>query len=431
MDGPDHRTPPTVLLGVESANPPADATTVLPGPGSSIGPYRITDQLGEGGMGVVYRAEDSLLNRTVALKILPPHLFRSPEYLERFRIEAQAQARLQSPNVVTLYTMVEDRAGLVLVMEYVEGETLEQRIAERGALPAEEALRIFEQVLLGVEQAHRLGIVHRDLKPGNVFLTRGGPVKIMDFGVAKLTDRKEFTTAGSRIGTLLYISPEQVEGLEADARSDIYTLGVSLYQALTGRLPFTHETEFALMRAHLEEPPPPPSTVQPDIPAEVEAVVLRAMAKDPAKRFGSATEFRKAVLGCLRKLRLRPLQPGAAPVAPQAKSPIVETLKAMTRRIATRRSLFGRLGVEIALVIAIVLLALFLGLYPRSKPDAEPSSADASARDTTTTPKRSSPAPERAASSKPRPSAPTSPAVAPPAKPPDKYEDLRRAWGGG
>lgn len=384
-------------------------------------------------MGVVYRAEDTLLNRTVALKVLPPHLFRSPEYLERFRIEAQAQARLQSPNVVTLYTMLDDPAGLVLVMEHVEGETLEQRIAERGPLPAEEALRIFEQVLLGVDQAHRLGIVHRDLKPGNIFLTRGGPVKIMDFGVAKLTDRKEFTTAGSRIGTLLYISPEQVQGLETDSRSDLYTLGVSLYQAVTGQPPFRHETEFALMRAHLEEPPPPPTAVRPDLPAEIEGVILRAMEKDPEKRFATATEFRKAVMGCLRTIRLRPLQSGAASAAPRPKPSIIETLKSMTRRTSRSRSLFGRLGVELALVGAIVLLALFLGLYPRSKPDSDSSSTRTAtpAQSNPATPQRAWSAPDRPASTKPRPSAPAGPGTPPPVKAPDKYEDLRRAWGGG
>ncbi len=425
MEGFPQRPAPTVLLGEDSGGVPPTGDSALPAPGSKLGPYTITAKIGEGGMGVVFRAEDTLLNRTVALKVLPPHLFRSPEYLERFRIEAQAQARLHSPNVVTLYAMLEDRAGLVLVMEYVEGETLDQRIRAHGPLAVDEALRIFDQALLGVEQAHRLGIVHRDLKPANIFITADRGVKIMDFGVAKLADRKEFTSAGSRIGTLLYISPEQVQGGEADARSDIYTLGTSLFEALTGRAPFLHDGEFALMRAHLEETPPRPGTLRADIPPELEAAVLRAIEKQPRRRYASAADFRKALLGCRRKIRVLPRAPQPPAAAPEPLATIPGRFQSMARRLFARHSLFGHLGLDLLLVLAIAGLVLFLGLYPRSKPEPDaPSAAGAESAASA----KGAPAARAPAPSSGKPARDSQPPGSPPK---DKYEDLRKAWGGG
>ena len=264
--------------------------------GSTIGSYLVVSKLGEGGMGMVYKAHDTTLDRTVALKVLSPHLFRNLEFLQRFRVEAQAQARLNGPNIVTLHSMFEIPGSLVLVMEHVEGQTLDQRLHNEGRLSVATTVWVFEQALLGVERAHRMGIVHRDLKPSNIFITNTHEIKLMDFGVAKILDSKESTQAGSMIGTLMYISPEQITGHEADFRSDIYTLGITLYQAVTGVLPFEKKTDYEYMNAHLHEQPLPPTALQPAIPQELEDIILKAMDKNPDKRFQNAHEFRKALL---------------------------------------------------------------------------------------------------------------------------------------
>jgi serine/threonine protein kinase len=279
---------------------PASTTVSIDTPtfeaGSTIGSYLVVSKLGEGGMGMVYKAHDTTLDRTVALKVLSPHLFRNLEFLQRFRVEAQAQARLNGPNIVTLHSMFEIPGSLVLVMEHVEGHTLDQRLHNEGRLSVATTVWVFEQALLGVERAHRMGIVHRDLKPSNIFITNTHEIKLMDFGVAKILDSKENTQTGSMIGTLMYISPEQITGHEADFRSDIYTLGITLYQAVTGVLPFEKKTDYEYMNAHLHEQPLPPTALQPAIPQELEDIILKAMDKNPDKRFQSAHEFRKALL---------------------------------------------------------------------------------------------------------------------------------------
>jgi hypothetical protein len=192
--------------------------------------------------------------------------------------------------------MFEIPGSLVLVMEYVEGQTLDQRLHNEGRLSVASTVWVFEQALMGVERAHRMGIVHRDLKPSNIFITNAHEIKLMDFGVAKILDSKVNTQSGSMIGTLMYISPEQIKGQDADFRSDIYTLGISLYQAVTGVLPFEKKTDYEYMNAHLHEQPLPPTSLQPAIPQELEDIILKAIDKDPEKRFQSAHELRKALL---------------------------------------------------------------------------------------------------------------------------------------
>lgn len=283
--------PPTRVLSKEE---PITASSFEPG--NTVGSYLIVSKIGEGGMGMVYKAHDTTLDRTVALKVLSPHLFRNPEFMQRFRIEAQAQARLNGPNIVTLHSMFEIPGSLVLVMEYVEGHTLDQRMHNEGRLSVASTVWVFEQALLGVERAHRMGIVHRDLKPSNIYITTTHEVKLMDFGVAKILDNKANTQSGSMIGTLMYISPEQIKGQDADFRSDIYTLGITLYQAVTGVLPYEKKTDYEYMNAHLHEQPLPPTALQPAIPQELEDIILKSIDKDPDKRFQNAHEFRRALL---------------------------------------------------------------------------------------------------------------------------------------
>ncbi len=402
-------------------------------PGVTLGSYRIDSVLGEGGMGVVYKAYDTLLNRPVALKVLPPRLLRNREFLHRFRTEAQAQARLNSPNVVTLYTLAEMPAGLMLVMEYVEGITLDQRI-KRGPLSVDEAVRVFDQALQGVESAHHMGIVHRDLKPANIFITSQNEIKIMDFGVAHILGNQEHTSAGSMLGTLLYIPPEQINGKAADFRSDIYTLGISLFEAVTGRLPFERKSDYGLMHAHILEKPPKPRTLRREVPKRLENVILKAIEKDPDKRYQSAHEFRAA----LQKQTLA----GAASLF-QATSPGSHNLlpSALRQSVFDRRGKKSRrfmtLGFDIALIAAVTGLLFTLGLFPTQTQaptgnkhivlvnHATPSHA---------LPPKQKPAQQRPAQKKPPHSTTHRSSTVQEKKsnpPPKQYDVLKKAWGKG
>lgn len=272
-----------------------DAPAANLAPGTRLGTYLIIDKLGDGGMGEVYRAEDTVLHRTVALKILPPKLCQSPHHMQRLQTEAEAQARLQSPNITTLYSMHEFDAGKVLVMEYVEGQTLEQRIKGQGPLGPKEAVIFFGQALNGLHHSHSKGIIHRDLKPSNIYITRDNQIKLIDFGVAKIIDPRSHADSNSMVGTLLYMAPEQINGGNTDARSDVYTMGISLFEAVTGRLPFERRTDYALMHAHVQEKPPTPRQYERNVPRPLEWIILRAIEKDPNRRFQNAQEFRYAL----------------------------------------------------------------------------------------------------------------------------------------
>jgi len=321
--------------------------------GTRIDRYLILDRIGGGGMGLVYRAHDSELNRTVALKVLPPPLCRAPEHLNRFRAEAKAQARLHSPYIITLYSLLELPLGAVLVLEYVQGETLETRLRQHGPLSTDEAIDVFAQALTGVEHMHEMGVIHRDLKPSNLFLNAHGPVKIMDFGVAKSTDQDAFQR-GSLVGTLLYISPEQINGRAVDRRSDIYTMGVSLYEAVTGRLPFERRSDYALMHAHAQETPPSPRALQRAVPAALERAILKAMEKDPARRFQSAAEFRSALLKHRPATTVRPAH---------AYGPMPATSPA-----PRDTPILAGIALDGLLLAMLCALIYGLGLYPTTRP---------------------------------------------------------------
>ncbi len=285
-------------------------------------------------MGVVYRAEDTRLGRTVALKFLPAALARDPAAKERLLVEARAAATLDHPNVCTVYEVAETADGRpYIALACYDGETLAQRL-ERGPVPAEEAVRIARGVAAGVAAAHARGIVHRDLKPSNVFLCEDGTPKVLDFGVAKVPG-VALTKTGHTAGTVVYGAPEQASG-DADARSDVWAVGVVLYEMLTGARPFAASYEAAVLYAVLHEDPPPPSTLA-DVPPALDAVVARCLAKDPADRYADAAALGDALDAVL--------QPDAAPVAPFR-------LALVARRL--RRS---RLGLALAAVILVGLVA--------------------------------------------------------------------------
>lgn len=281
--------------------------------GQTIGTYRIEQKVGEGGMGAVYRGRDLMLEREVAIKALRPELARQPELVARFRSEAVTLARLNHSHIATLYNFLRHGNDYFMVMEFVRGRTLEAIIRQSGAIETERAVRLFCQALEGIAHAHTLGVIHRDIKPANLMLTESDEVKVMDFGIARVLGTARQTKTGRLIGTLEYMSPEQMRGLETDARSDLYSLGILLYEMLTGRVPFQSDSDYELMRAQVEDDPPPPREFKGEIPLAVELAIMRALAKDPAARFQSATEFRAALISAVPAAALR-VEPAEAPI---------------------------------------------------------------------------------------------------------------------
>jgi serine/threonine protein kinase len=263
--------------------------------GTEIGNYRILEKLGEGGMGVVYKAVDTSLDRIVAIKVLNGDLSRVPELVFRFRGEAKAQANLNHTNLATLYAFLTVGDNAMMVMEFVDGETFAQMIRRRGPLPAQGSVPMFRQALLGFGYAHRAGIIHRDIKPSNLMLNHQGIVKVMDFGIAKVVGERGLTRTGMQVGTCRYMSPEQVLNREADIRSDIYALGITLYEMLTANTPFQSDSEFQIMSDHVHTPPPPPTRFYPYIPKGVENAILKALAKNSDERFQTVEEFGAAL----------------------------------------------------------------------------------------------------------------------------------------
>ena len=265
------------------------------------GRYELDGVVGRGGMAEVYRARDIRLDRVVAVKTLRSDLARDQTFQARFRREAQSAASLNHPAIVAVYDTGEDMAGSTpvpyIVMEYVDGRTLRDLMRDGRRLLPERALEILDGVLRALEYSHRGGIVHRDIKPGNVMLTRNGEIKVMDFGIARaMSDNQATMTQTAQvIGTAQYLSPEQARGERVDARSDIYSAGCLMYELLTGRPPFTGESAVAIAYQHVRENPIPPSQLDPEVPAWADAIVLRAMAKDPAERYQSAAEMRADV----------------------------------------------------------------------------------------------------------------------------------------
>ena len=263
--------------------------------GTEIASYRILEKLGQGGMGVVYKAVDTGLDRMVAMKVLNPDLSKNPELVERFRAEARAQANLNHTNLATLYAFMVHQGTAIMVMEFVDGETFAQMIRRRGPIPEVEAIPLFRQALLGIGYAHRAGILHRDIKPSNLMLNKNGLVKVMDFGIAKVMGARGMTRTGTQLGTLAYMSPEQIQNRNVDIRSDIYELGITLYEMLTGHLPFESDSEFQIMQDHVYTPPPPPSKYYPYINKGVENVILKSIEKNSDARFQTVEQFGAAL----------------------------------------------------------------------------------------------------------------------------------------
>ncbi|MGY5073606.1 protein kinase domain-containing protein [Streptomyces griseus] len=269
------------------------------------GRYQLRDLLGEGGMASVYLAYDSALDRQVAIKTLHTELGREQSFRERFRREAQAVAKLQHTNIVSVFDTGEDELGGALmpyiVMEYVEGQPLGSVLAtdirDHGAMPADKALKVTADVLAALETSHEMGLVHRDIKPGNVMMTKRGVVKVMDFGIARAMQSgvTSMTQTGMVVGTPQYLSPEQALGRGVDARSDLYSVGIMLFQLLTGRIPFDADSPLAIAYAHVQEEPVAPSSINRAVTPAMDALVARALKKNPNERFPSAAAMRDEI----------------------------------------------------------------------------------------------------------------------------------------
>jgi eukaryotic-like serine/threonine-protein kinase len=266
--------------------------------------YEIQREIAQGGMAEVYLARDQLLDRPVALKVLHAEYARDPSFVERFRREAQAAANLNHPNIVAIYDWGQDSGTYFIVMEYVEGRSLRDLMRSEGPLEAERAADIAAEIAAALSFAHHNGVVHRDVKPGNVLITPTGTVKVTDFGIARAGTSANLTQTGSVMGTATYFSPEQAQGLAVDGRSDVYSLGIVLYEMVTGLAPFTGDSPVAVAFKHVREEPIPPSVRNTAIPAPFEQIVLGALAKDPEHRYQSADELRADLL---RFRRGRPL----------------------------------------------------------------------------------------------------------------------------
>jgi eukaryotic-like serine/threonine-protein kinase len=311
------------------------------------GRYRVLERLGSGGMADVYCAEDSQLQRRVALKVLHPRFAEDRQFVERFRREASSAAGLQHPNIVGIFDRGEWDGTYYIAMEYVEGRTLKDIIREKGAAPPEAAVDITLQILRAARYAHRRGIVHRDIKPHNVLIDQDGRVRVTDFGIAR-AGTSDMTETGSIMGTAQYISPEQAQGKPVDARSDLYSIGVAAYELLTGRVPFDAESPVTVALMQVNEPPMPPMELKPDIPPALDAIVMRALEKDPARRFADADEF----IAALESARAAPQEVIAPP-------PVVEEVVEEDR---------GRRW-WLWLLILLALAAIALGLYLLLRPE--------------------------------------------------------------
>jgi tRNA A-37 threonylcarbamoyl transferase component Bud32 len=350
--------------------------------GSRVGTYLIGKRLGEGGVGQVFKGVDVMLKREVAIKVLHAEFASDPLFVERFSREAQLHAKLSHPNIATVHAFLHEGDDQFMVMEYVAGISLDEFVRSGGPVPLRRALGIFRRALDGIEHAHRNGIVHRDIKPANIMVADSGAVKVMDFGIARALDSKEHLTRHGQVaGTAKAMSPEQIRGGEADVRSDIYSLGIVLYTLLAGRAPFDADSDLALMKAQLEQAPPPLRALAGDVPPEVEAAVMRALQKDPSARFQTVSDFARALDASSSETdatAVMPRPPRAAQGAPTMSRTAVNPALAATAvrpvPAAAARRMLPRLHRRAA-VIALALSTLASGaliLMPRTVQLAAP-----------------------------------------------------------
>ncbi len=338
-------------------------------PGERIGDYEVLAVLGAGGMGKVYKVRNVISDRVEAMKVLLPNLAESPELAERFVREIKLQATLNHPNIASLHTALHYENQLLMLMEYVDGITLEQMV-RGGALPVTDAVYYITQVCDALAYAHSKGIIHRDLKPSNMMILADGTVKLLDFGIAKFAQDRSMTKTGFLVGSLPYISPEQIEGLpDIDHRTDIYSLGITLYQLVTGKVPFEADSEYSLMRKHLQEMPVPPVQLMPDVPQGLNDIILTAIEKDRSRRFqtaaamGAALRNLASTLGVTAAAQPVAAQPSAAWSPPPQASP--EQAWGMASAPQPRRHSSRAMYVVLGSLVTIAVLVVAAMQLPR------------------------------------------------------------------
>ena len=344
--------------------------------GSIVGDYQIVDTLGAGGMGKVFKVRNTISDRIEALKVLLPDLAGEPELGDRFLREIKVLASLDHPNIAGLRTALRIDNQLLMVMEFVEGVTLDQRL-QQGRLPVPDAVRCISQVLSALAYAHQQGVIHRDIKPANMMLMPDGTVKLMDFGIAKGAADRKLTMTGTTMGSLYYMSPEQIRGVQTlDPRSDLYSVGVSLYELVTGKRPFDGDSQFAIMSAHLEKTPVPPITIDPTLPAALNDLILLSVNREPEGRFQKAEAFQKAlgsVLGGAEStvpvappaVAVPVPQPGPAAAPPPAQ---VAAVAPAPRSGGSRRALWATAGAVCC--VAILVAAIQFGPWKKAAADS-------------------------------------------------------------
>ncbi len=337
--------------------------------GKTIGPYRVIEQIGVGGMATVYKAYQPSMDRYVAIKILPHYLSQDAEFVKRFQREARAIAKLEHAHILPVHDYGEYEGIAYIVMRYVEAGTLKERMA-RGQLPLDEIDRLVGQIGGALDYAHRLGVIHRDIKPGNVLLDTQGDTYLSDFGLARMMEvTQQLTGSGVGVGTPAYMSPEQGQGVKVDHRSDIYSLGVILYEMVTGRVPYEAETPMAVMIKHITDPLPLPRTVKPDVPEPIERVILRALAKNPADRFQTAGDMVQALAVAVRKVSAaeaqRPPEPQRA-VETEQPSPTRADVSLVTRVGRLWEQPRGKVALVGGVVAVVLLLGFLLSRLPGS-----------------------------------------------------------------
>jgi serine/threonine-protein kinase len=308
--------------------------------GMTLGKYQIVERLGRGGMADVYRAYQPGMDRYVAIKVMHPHLAEDPDFLERFKREAQSVGTLRHPNIVQVIDFDIQDNEYYMVMEFIQGSTLKAVLMERKALPVPEALDLGIKLADAMDYAHKAGMIHRDIKPANVLMSKTGEPILTDFGVAKIVGAKGLTSTGMAVGTPAYMSPEAGRGEKVDERADIYSLGIVLYEMLTGSLPYDADTPFAVIMKHINDPLPPPRRWVPDLPEQVERILLKALTKEREFRYQNAGELRDSLTKAREAVAHLPVsqtatQPGvtaARPAPPAPAYPITGATKPSTKR---------------------------------------------------------------------------------------------------
>ena len=333
--------------------------------GSRVGDYEVLEVLGAGGMGRVYKVRNVISDRVEAMKVLLPNLEGDADLADRFMREIKVQASLDHPNIAALHTALRLDNQLLMLMEYLEGVTIDV-VLRSGRIPIDKAIDYSVQVLSALSYAHAHGVVHRDLKPANMILTPSGVVKLMDFGIARMVADRKLTQTGGTVGSIYYMSPEQIKGgVAVDARSDLYSLGISLYEMATGARPFKGDSEYSIMAAHLETTPPPPIEVDPNLPPALSEIILMSLEKDPAQRFQTADAFRAALLSVRGTV-----QPAATPAA----APVVVALPPPPPAARSHRGLYIALG-SLATIAVIIAAATQIPKFRHTAAESAPAAA--------------------------------------------------------